>query len=298
MSPLLGIDAGGSSTRAVLVDGEQVTELRTGPPMNALLTSDIGGRLAAIIRGVPDVAAIGIGMPGLRSPDEAAALGAALSASAGRPVTVTGDGQIAQAGAFRGGPGIVVIAGTGSAAVGWDGSRRVRAGGHGFLLGDEGSAYWIGREAIAAALHWADGMGGSAPIHRAVVEAAGLGLDELIVKINTHPSERQCVTGFATVLADLALTDPVARRIIDRAADHLVALAMAVQRRLAPSVSGSGPVSVSGSGPVPLPVAGGGGVFSSPLIWERFAEQTGATRPQASPAVGAALMAAEGLPSA
>jgi N-acetylglucosamine kinase-like BadF-type ATPase len=283
MSPLLGIDAGGSGTRVVLVDGEQVTELRAGPPMNALLTSDIGGRLAAIIRGVPDVAAIGIGMPGLRSPDEAAALGAALSASAGRPVTVTGDGQIAQAGAFRGGPGIVVIAGTGSAAVGWDGSRRVRAGGHGFLLGDEGSAYWIGREAIAAALHWADGMGGSAPIHRAVVEAADLRLDELIVKINTHPSERQCVTGFATVLADLAQTDPVARQIIDRAADHLVALVMAVQRQLASSPA--------------LPVAGGGGVFSSPLIWERFAEQTGATRPQASPAVGAALLAAEGLPS-
>jgi N-acetylglucosamine kinase-like BadF-type ATPase len=44
MSPLLGIDAGGSGTRVVLVDGEQVTELHAGPPMNALLTSDIGGR--------------------------------------------------------------------------------------------------------------------------------------------------------------------------------------------------------------------------------------------------------------
>jgi glucosamine kinase len=298
MSPLLGIDAGGSGTRVVLVDGEQVTELRAGPPMNALLTDDIAGRLAAIIRGVPDVAAIGIGMPGLRSPDDAASLSMTLSASAGRPVTVTGDGQIAQAGAFRGGPGIVVIAGTGSAAVGWDGSRMVRAGGHGFLLGDEGSAYWIGRQAIAAALHWADGMGGSAKIHRAVVEAADLGLDELIVKINTHPSERQCVTDFATVLAELAQTDPAARQIIDRAADHLVALAMAVQRQLAPSVAGlasaSGLASVAGLAAV-LPVAGGGGVFRSPLIWERFAEQTGATRPQASPAVGAALMAAAGL---
>lgn len=291
MGPLLGIDAGGSGTRVVLVHGEQVTELPAGPPMNALLTDDIAGQLAAMIGAAPDVAAIGIGMPGLRSSAVAVSLGSVLAASAGRPVTVTGDGAIAQAGAFRGGPGIVVIAGTGSAAVGWDGSRRARAGGHGFLLGDEGSAYWLGREAVAAALSWADGMGGSELIHRAVVRAAGVPLDELIVKINTHPSERQCVTGFATVLADLAQTDPRARRITDRAADHLAALALAVRRQLARSEDEPGPELRSD----PLPVAGAGGVFRSPLIWERFAAQTGAIRPQASPAVGAALLAAAEL---
>ena len=282
MSPLLGIDAGGSGTRVVLVDGEQVTDLPAGPPMNALLTRDIAGQLATIIAAVPAVAAVGIGMPGLRMPAEAASLSASLSASAGRPVTVTGDVQIAQAGAFRGKPGIVVIAGTGSNAAGWDGTRWARAGGHGFLLGDEGSAYWLGREAIAAALHWADVMGGSAMIHDAVVEAAGIPLDELIVKINTHPSERRYVTAFATVLVDLAQADPEARRIAESAADYLVALALAVQRRL---------------GPAQLPVAGNGGVFGSQLIWERFAAQTGATRPQAPPAVGAALLAAAGLHS-
>jgi glucosamine kinase len=283
MSPLLGIDAGGSGTRVVLVDGERVTDLPAGPPMNALLSEDIAGQLARIIGPAPAVAAIGIGMPGLRSPAEAASLSAALSAAAGRPVMVASDGQIAQAGAFRGGPGIVVIAGTGSAAVGGDGTRLMQAGGHGFLLGDEGSAYWLGREAIAAALRWSDGMGGSAMIHDAVVKAAGIPLDELIVKINTHPSERRYVTAFAAVLVDLAQADPEARRIAESAADHLVALALAVQRRL---------------GPDQLPVAGNGGVFGSPLIWERFAAQTGATRPQAPPAVGAALLAAAGLRSA
>jgi N-acetylglucosamine kinase-like BadF-type ATPase len=300
MSPLLGIDAGGSGTRVVLVDGEHVTDLPDGPPMNALLTRDIAGQLAAIIGSAPDVAAIGIGMPGLRIPAEAASLSASLSASAGRPVTVTGDVQIAQAGAFRGGPGIVVIAGTGSNAAGWDGTRWGRAGGHGFLLGDEGSAYWLGRRAIAAALHWADGMGGSAPIHDAVVKTAGLPLDELIVKINTNPSERQCVTPYATVLVDLATEDAEARRLTGRAADHLAALAEAVQRQLAPAVQrqlGAAPLPVAAGG-APLPVAGSGGVFRSPLIWERFAAQTGAIRAQAPPAVGAALLAAAGLRNA
>jgi N-acetylglucosamine kinase-like BadF-type ATPase len=47
---------------------------------------------------------------------------------------------------------VVVIAGTGSAAFGWNGESQARAGGHGFLLGDEGSAYWIGRAAARAAL--------------------------------------------------------------------------------------------------------------------------------------------------
>jgi N-acetylglucosamine kinase-like BadF-type ATPase len=77
------------------------------------------------------------------------------------------------------------------------------------------------------------------------------------------------------VLTDLAATDPEARRIAERAADHLAALAEAVRRRLGR-----------------LPVVGTGGVFRSTIIWNRFAASTGAIRPLASPAVGAALLAA------
>jgi glucosamine kinase len=300
---LLGIDAGGSGTKVVLLQGsrfDRVTELPAGPPMNALLTDDIASRLEKIISAASGasgagasgadgadgagVTAVGIGMPGLRSAVKAGQLGRRLRRRIGRPVIVTSDGDIARAGAFGGRPGIIVIAGTGSAAVGWDGSRRVQAGGHGFLLGDEGSAYWIGRCAVRAALRWADGMGGSAAIHRTVLEAAEIPLDELIVKINTHPSERAVVSVLAPLITDLAAADPEARRITERAADHLAAIAAAVQRRLGPAGS-----------PGPLPVAGTGGVFRSPLIWERFAVQTGAVRPQASPAVGAALLAAATL---
>ena len=281
---VLGIDAGGSGTKVVLLQGsrfDRVTELPAAPPMNALLTDGIAGRLAKIISAAPGVAAVGIGLPGLRSAGAAGQLSQRLRRRVGRPVIVTGDGDIARAGAFGGEPGIIVIAGTGSAAVGWDGSRRVQAGGHGFLVGDEGSAYWIGRCAVRAALRWADGMGGSAAIHRAILEVTGISLDELIVKINSHSSERTVVSVLAPLITDLAETDAAARRITERAADHLAALAAAVQRRLGP-----------------LAVAGTGGVLGSPLIWERFAAQTGAERPQASPAVGAALLAVGLLPHA
>ena len=79
----------------------------------------------------------------------------------------------------------------------------------------------------------------------------------------------------AAAVTAIAAEDGEARRIALRAAGHLAALADAVQRRLGT-----------------LPVAGGGGVFRAPVIWDRFAELTGAARPRASAAVGAALLAA------
>jgi glucosamine kinase len=278
---LLGIDAGGSGSRVVLVVAGEVTELPDGPPMNALLTNGFAKELEKIIREV-GATAVGIGMPGMRSPRHAKDVSRTLTQRCGCPVRVTGDGETAQLGAFGGGPGIVVIAGTGCAAVGRDGQRMARAGGHGFLLGDEGSAYWLGQAAARAALYWKDGMGGSEPIHRAVTATTGGTLDELIIKVNTRSSERHHLTVLAPVLTALAETDPEARRIAERAADHLTAMAEAVQRRLGP-----------GRGQQPLPVAGTGGVFRSTIIWDRFASLTGATHPQASPAVGATLLAAD-----
>jgi N-acetylglucosamine kinase-like BadF-type ATPase len=194
-------------------------------------------------------------------------------------VHVTGDADSARAGAFLGAPGVVVIAGTGSMASGWNGQNSARAGGHGFLLGDEGSAYWIGRAAVRAALRWEDGMGGSKIIHRAVIQAAGQGpesLDALIGEVCTHPAERGRLTALAPVVTALAAEDPEARTIALRAAEHLAALAEAIRRRLGP-----------------LPVAGAGRVFSAPVIWDRFAELTGAVRPLAAATVGAALLAAQ-----
>jgi N-acetylglucosamine kinase-like BadF-type ATPase len=192
-------------------------------------------------------------------------------------VHVTGDADSARAGAFLGAPGVVVIAGTGSMASGWDGESSARAGGHGFLLGDEGGAYWIGRAAVRAALRWEDGMGGgSERIHRAVIQATGQGLDALISEVCTRPAERDRLTALAPAITALAAEDPEARKIALQAAEHLADLAEAIRRRLGP-----------------LPVAGAGRVFSAPVIWDRFAELTGAVRPLAAATVGAALLAGQ-----
>ena len=273
---LLGIDAGGSATRAVLIADGQVTERFTAPPMNALLSGDLTDRLAELI-GAAGATAAGVGMPGLRSPADAARLGAELTRRAGHPVRVTWDGETAWLGAFGAAPGIAVFAGTGSGALGCDGERRARAGGHGFLLGDEGSAYWIGRAAANAALRWEDGMGGSAALRDAVVTASGRDLASLIDDVHSHPAERGRLALLAPVVTALAGEDETARRIALEAAGHLAELAAAVGRRLGP-----------------LPVSGTGGVLRAPVIWDRFARLTGAVRPLAPPEVGAALLAGRG----
>src|SRR5580704_4755975 len=201
---ILGIDAGGSGTRVILLQNGTVTARPDGPPMNALLTDGFAGYLRQIIEAA-DATAAGIGMPGVRQADQARDLSETLTRQTECPVHVTGDADSARAGAFLGAPGVVVIAGTGSMASGWNGESSARAGGHGFLLGDEGSAYWIGRAAVRAALRWEDGMGGgSERIHRAVIQATGQGLDALISEVCTRPAERDRLAALAPAITALA----------------------------------------------------------------------------------------------
>ncbi len=271
---LLGVDAGGSGTRVVVLEGGQVTSQPDGPPMNALLTTGYAEQLQRIIAAAGPTAA-GVGLPGVHATGQARQLSQALARQAGCPVHVTGDADTARCGAFLGAPGIVVIAGTGSVALGWDGERFAYAGGHGFLLGDEGSAYWIGRQAVRSALRWEERIGGSELIYRTVTRATVPDLDVLVGEVNAHPADRGRLAVLAPAVTAIAGHDPEAQRIVRCAAEHLAALAESVRRRLSP-----------------LPVAGAGGIFRAPLIWARFAELTGATRPLAPAAVGAALLAA------
>ncbi|MBO0803684.1 MAG: hypothetical protein J2P25_11500 [Nocardiopsaceae bacterium] len=275
---LLGIDAGGSATRVVVLAGGKLSTLPSAPPMNATITPGIADRLLDMI-GTAEPDAVGIGLPGVRTAGTAGELTQILTKLSGIPVHVTDDGITATFGAFGGRPGIVVHAGTGSGACGWDGTRWARAGGRGYLLGDEGSAYWLGRAAVSAAMHWEDGTGGSAAVHRAVTATAGCPLPDLARKIYQNPSERAILTPFAPVISDLAARDSVALSLTHEAATYLASLAEALRNRLGRE----------------LPVCGAGGVLSAPVIWERFASLTEASAPLVPPEVGAALLAAEVL---
>ncbi len=276
---LVGVDAGGRSTRVAIAEGGRIIGWRQLPPMNAVLTPDVAERLAALVveeRG--DV--MGVGMPGVRTDERAQQLASDVAAQSGRVATVVVDAEIARLGAFLGGPGIIVAAGTGSVAIGSDGERSARAGGHGFLLGDDGGAYWIGREAVRSALRLRDGVPGSERLAQVVQAASGVSTEELVGLVYQHATDRSLLARLAPAVTELARTDAVAATIVDEAGRRLAELAEHVRARLGP-----------------LPVAGIGGVFSADLVWDAFAARCGAQRPLGRPEGGALLLAAAALGS-
>jgi glucosamine kinase len=279
IGPVLGIDAGGTGTRAALVVDGRVTQRLSGGPLNFLLNDDGVPRMAELIRAAQPAAA-GIGVPGIaRLPGAAAAFAAAVSEAGAVPTRVASDATTAWLGAFLGDPGILVIAGTGSVAIGGSAGSLVRVGAHGHLIGDEGSRYWIGRKALRAAFAAAEETGPPTVLRDALTAATGATLDELLVRVQRAPADRSLLVGLAPVVgrcADGPDPDPVSLAILTDAAAGLAGLAAALRRRLGD-----------------LPVAAAGGVFGIRPLWRAFHESTDATDPLAPPEIGAALLVAE-----
>lgn len=269
---VLGIDAGGASTRAVVVRDGVVLSRQSVGPINLLLHADATERLVALIKETK-AELVGIGLPGLRNALQALKVTSEVKERTGATVVAADDATIALLGAFAGAPGIVVIAGTGSVAVGWPGKGRVnRVGGHGFLLGDEGSGYWIGRAAISAALRSRDGTGTVNGLAEVVERACSVRLEELVVRIHLNPTDRAIVARVAPAVAQSS--DPAGRLILAEATDHLVAMALSLRKGLGE-----------------LPVAMVGGIFDIPSVEQRFTAATGATRPVEAPELGAVRLA-------
>jgi glucosamine kinase len=264
----VGVDAGGSGSRAVVVEDGVVVGRRDLGPINVLLHDDALDRLAAAVTEA-GAAAAGFGLAGLRSPEHAARITAELEHRTGATIAVGDDADAALAGAFEGAPGIVVIAGTGSAAAGRDAAGTVvRVGGHGFLLGDEGGGYWIGREAVRAALRGADGTGPATAL-TALTERVFGSLTGAEQQVHRSPADRGLLSRLVPDVVALA-GDPEADRVLAAAAAYLIELAEAVRSRLGP-----------------LPVAGIGGVFRCAPIAAAFTTATGARQPAEPPELGA-----------
>ena len=132
--------------------------------------------------------------------------------------------------------GIGLIAGTGSVAVGRDAQgRRARAGGWGYLFGDEGSGYEIGKTALQLAAQSADGRGPQTLLLPAILEAWGLSRpEELIHAVYTQAEGRhQKIAQLATIVYNVAREgDKVAERLSKRAAFDLAVVAWAVYKQL------------------------------------------------------------------
>ncbi|MCL5269644.1 MAG: hypothetical protein M1457_03600 [bacterium] len=184
--------------------------------------------------------------------------------------------------------GIALIAGTGSFCLGMtaDG-RRVRVGGWGGIIGDEGSAYWIGQHALRMATQMADGRMEPSHLRETILQALGLGsYDELIPYMagRRHDELKRIVAALAPRIVDHARDGEVAcQRLIDQAIGHLGNHVFSVARQLdcleretetAPT-RGGGLTPPAGEPALrPRTLVCAGGMFEhSDWIYERFRER-------------------------
>jgi N-acetylglucosamine kinase-like BadF-type ATPase len=168
-------------------------------------------------------------------------LAASLRQRAGCEVVVASDVLIAHVGAFDGGPGTVLVAGTGSVALGLDPTGRfAQADGWGPWLGDEGSGRWIGQHGLQAALRSVDGRGPQTTLAGAMRDIVGEPHD-VPAWVARGDAPARTLGTFALVVIDHARTgDPVAIEIVEDAVARLARAARAA------SAEGAGVVVTGG----------------------------------------------------
>jgi len=200
---------------------------------------------------------------------------------------VTHDALIALSGATAGEPGLITIAGTGSIAFGRNASgKTARAGGWGYVFGDEGGGFYIVRQALRSALKLEEGWGDPTSLRAAFLDATGArDVNDLLHRFYTPEFPRPHIAAFAKLVDDAAENgDAVARKILNDAARELAALARAVRSQLFEPGE-------------PASVAYIGGVFRSRTVLERFSAVAGGEAgnrvgpPLHGPAAGALLEA-------
>lgn len=241
---VLGIDAGGTKTVCLLADasGRIVADARGGGAnLQAAGELEVEKVLHQVMDdaiGDRDIrpAAICLGIAGVDREDDEAVVRAIMRRIGLKARTlIVNDALIALVAGAGEGPGVVVVAGTGSIAYGRDArGRAARAGGWGYLLGDEGGGFWIGRAALAAVVRDFDGRGPQTLL--TALTLAEMRIDsprQLIHEVYASGLQRLAITRIAPVVQHAAdRGDAVAAEIIDRAAAELAAGATSVIRRL------------------------------------------------------------------
>ncbi len=240
-----GIDGGQSSTTAAIGDEHRILARGCGPPADLVGEARDSMRQAAALEGA---LAAGLDAAHLPRATRFSAIVAGLSGF-DRGISpepdfwprtgcaqILHDTEIAHAGALDGGPGIVVIAGTGSVALGNaepDVASFVRAGGWGYFFGDEGSALWIARSALRSAMYREDRGEPSALAVRALAFLGADSLREVQHAFAHGEIARPALAAFASdVFACAAEDDADAAAVVREGAAALAALAAVVAVRL------------------------------------------------------------------
>ncbi|MDQ3396642.1 MAG: N-acetylglucosamine kinase [Deinococcota bacterium] len=286
----LGVDGGGTGSRAVLGDETRVLACAEGGPANprALGAPAVWENLNELTARVLEEARLPVemvsqlhvcmGLAGVGREEDRKRL-----LALGHPfakLRLETDVHIALVGALGREEGVLLAAGTGSIAYGVDATgRRYRAGGWGLAVGDEGSGAWLGREAVRAALHVYDGRGEETVLLETVLARWGPAVDDLMERVRLAGA-----TDYGSlaplVFEAAAAGDLVAKTLREKAVTALVALLGAIDGRYP---AGALRFSITGS------VAG----LLSLAVLERAPQrfQRGYEAAQAEPEIGALRLA-------
>ena len=241
---VLGLDAGGTKTVCQLADdqGAILAEVR-GPGANLQASGELNvekvlhDAMEEAIGDRPIVpAAICLGIAGVdRADDEAVVRGIMKRIGYKARVLVVNDALVALEAGAPGEPGVVIVSGTGSIAYGRNSAgEAARAGGWGYVLGDEGSGYWIGRAALRAVLREADRRGPKTALTTLLLRHFGVAQAQNLIHEVYHSNLKPHAIGALAqcVQAAHADGDAVAAAILVGAADELEGSGVSVARRL------------------------------------------------------------------
>lgn len=238
---IAGIDGGGTHTRLELRDEENRLLSRTefGPfNLNAIGEAAFRRLLRQVFAAcgdMADCARLCVGGAGISNPAVGAILGQELERAGFSGMwKLCGDQEIALRGAMDG-PGIAVIAGTGSICFGKNqAGQTARSGGFGHLIDDGGSGYALGRDVLSTAVQALDGRCPDTAILERVYHRLGREDPGAIVSfVYDETTDKAAIARFSSIALALAEEgNPTAQAILNRGAGELYALAAAVQRRL------------------------------------------------------------------
>ena len=259
MSLFLAIDAGGTKTRCLLADESRVLGRATTGSVKLMRVgeAEASARLRAMLTEVSTTAGVSlhevtrtcVGLAGLSIDAVREWAEREIGNAVSGDVLLAGDEEIALDGAFRGGPGILVIAGTGSNVIGRAADGTIyQAGGWGPALGDEGSGYWIGQEALRAGF-WAKDRGVPTTLLAEIGELWGANsLGEIVEMANARPGPD--LPALAPIVARCAdAGDELAAAVLERAGVELAEQVALVALKMKES-GGKGKVEAAYTGSV------------------------------------------------
>lgn len=258
---ILGIDGGGTKTACTLfdrTDAGPVARARTVLPTCHHAQVGVDGMARVLADAVAwaraDAAGEELGIAfaicghGEGAEATRAIEDACRAAAGGAPHIVANDVEAAWAAGLGLADGVVIIAGTGSIAYGACQGRASRCGGWDYLLGDEGSGGWMGKEALHAYTRQADGRAPRGPLFDLI--GGELGIEDpfdLIDYANAHFADRGTISALAPLVTRAAEAgDGSACAILERAAAEEAALVRAIVRQIFPDDESVIPVSFVG----------------------------------------------------